>query len=282
MLNTPISAATRPVEGRTRRLPGLRLPLATILSALALILMFQGLGDSPASAAQISLTETLEVDFAGAGADVNPSVLAPMTGQSPRDSTKINGQAASESIYVMSDQGQIQRVDSLTGVATQVIGVPPGQFWKFNEGDNSPQDEFGRAYFISYQGKVIRVSPSQVEILADLGTNQAPASLRRTCCWQRPLLRDTSGNIYALGVSGIAKITPSGVVTRLAGGSWKDFEITHDGDFYVLGHSDQIQQVTAAGIVTLVANLRGVLPPPHFGQWNDLEISPGGNLLRTG
>ncbi|MFZ2492171.1 MAG: hypothetical protein WA208_11850 [Thermoanaerobaculia bacterium] len=122
--------------------------------------------------------------------------------------------------------------------------------------------------------------------------------------WPNGLATDAGDNIYVADTANqtIRKITPSGVVTTLAGRvgvsgnadgsrsearfSWpKAVAVDRNGSVYVVDGASTIRKITAAGVVTTVAGRAntwgsddGVGPAARFHLPRDLAVDSSGNL----
>ena len=264
------------------------IPTAVLAAVLALVLFIPGMGSRPAAAAQISLTETMEVSVGGPVAGETSRALSPLVSGPPPEMPQISashgGLPGAQNMYTVGYyQGYPYKIDPASGLVSPLPRLSPVRYWR-NFRDNSPQDELGNAYFISYDGRVARVSAG--------GTIDYIASVPwggRNAGWDfGPLVQDEAGNLFALSQNGyLAKITPNetgwtstlhGVPVVVTGArEWVSLKVAADGNLFTLDHLGRIIKVPPqGGTQSLFADSRRDI---YAGFWRNLEISADGTTL---
>jgi sugar lactone lactonase YvrE len=187
---------------------------------------------------------------------------------------------SADNLYVTDGTKTIRKITP-TGVVTTLSS---------NDGGSSKltTDSAGNVYVADRINRVIRkITPTGVDSnLAGPGTQVFDFSNGSGAYFSGPtgIAADNAGNLYVTNTSGdtISKVTPSGLVTRLAGQDGVDgrddgtgsaasfgmpFGIVTDsvGNVYVIDASNTIRKITPSGVVSTLAGTVGVFDRPEAG-----------------
>ncbi len=178
----------------------------------------------------------------------------------------ISGQYA---FYAVNDFGDIVGINAPNTTWLQRLLHPNNTGWWMYAGGSPKNPVTDKAYVVIRVGEVREITPSgSFTVLANLSSYASNG-------WYYPMVRSTSGTLYALNFWGkLAKITASGasLVTDLSSYSatWGRITIDSNDNLYAMGANGIAIKISPGGTVTQIANAGSV----SSNQWSKVILGP--------